>query len=153
MDFRIEAPNLYWRYQQGDAFRRYVQKRLPLVIPAVAVFFAIALTTTTGAVVYVGGTHAFLVLLGLVIAPFFLIGSLSVQLFVFFSWLERRAIDGLTGRRPRTRRERMASVPWALAAVFVAVPFVALALLALKVASLVLALGVLTPLVYSTLDR
>lgn len=153
MDFRIEAPNLFWRYRQGDAFRRYVHKRLPLIIPVVVVFLAISLATTTGAVVYIGGRHSFVVLLGLVVAPFFLLGSLSVQLFVFFSWLERRAIDGLTGRRPRTPQERLAAVPWGAAALFVAVPFIALALLTLKVATLLLALGVLAPIAYSALDR
>ena len=155
MDFLTEAPNLYRRYQQGDAFRRYVKQRLPLVVPVVVVFLAISLATITGAVVYVGGRHAVLVLLGLVLAPFFLIGSLSVQLFLFFAWLERRAMHRLGGPRKLTltRREQLQSVPWAFVGVFVAAPFLALALLTFKVAFVLLALGILTPVAYSFLDR
>src|SRR5512138_2164985 len=106
MDFHVEAPNLYSRYRQGDAFRRYVRKRTGLVLPAVAVFVAISIATTTGSVVYFGGTNGLIVLLGLILAPFFMLGSLSVQLFVFFSWLGQRALAGVTRRhRPRTRGE------------------------------------------------
>lgn len=154
MDFHIEAPNLFWRYRQGDAFRRYVRKRTGLVVPAVAVFVVISIATTTGSVVYFGGTNGLIVLLGLILAPFFMLGSLSVQLFVFFSWLERRALDGITGRhRARTRRELLASVPWVFAAVFLALPFAGFALLQPKLATLLLLTGVLTPVAYSYLDR
>src|SRR5512138_3983487 len=149
MDFHVEAPNLYSRYRQGDAFRRHVRKRVSLVLPAVAVFVVISIATTTGSVVYFGGTNGLIVLLGLILAPFFMLGSLSVQLFVFFSWLERRALERITGRRrPRTRRELLASIPWVLGAVFLVLPFVGFALLQPKLAALLLLAGILTPVAY-----
>jgi hypothetical protein len=155
MDFLTEAPNLYRRYQQVDAYRRYVKQRLPLVVPVIVVFLAISLATTSGAVVYIGGRHALVVLLAMVLAPFFLLGSFAVQLFLFFAWIERRAMQRLSGARKLTLtpREQLNAVPWAFAGVFLGVPFLALALLTFKVASVLLLLGVLAPAAFYLLDR
>ena len=102
-----EAQNLLKRYREGTAFRYYVEERMPLVLLAVIVFLGYSLATTAATIVFVGGTSGFLTFLAMVCAPFLLIGSLAVLLFVFFSWLETRALGraprqpamGLSGRR------------------------------------------------------
>jgi hypothetical protein len=99
MQILVDAQNLISRYQQGDGFQRYVKRQLPLVIAALVVFLAVSIALTAGAVVWIGGTHGFLVLLVLIIAPFLLLGSLFLQLFYFFSWLETRAMARITRRR------------------------------------------------------
>jgi hypothetical protein len=142
MDILHEAPNLLQRYRYGDAFRLYVQRHRPLVAAALAVFLAFSTATTAGVVVFFGGTHSLVVLACLVLAPFILAGSLFVQTFVFFSWLELRAL----GQR------ELPPIPWALAAAFVVVPLLALALLSIKIAVTLLFLSALTPLAYSLLD-
>jgi uncharacterized membrane protein len=99
MKILADAQTLISRYQQGDAFQRYVRRQLPLVIAALAVFLAVSIALTAGAVVWIGGTHGFLVLLVLIVAPFLLLGSLFLQMFFFFSWLENRAMVRITRRR------------------------------------------------------
>jgi len=166
MDILTEAPNLIRRYQEGDAFRLYVRQRLALVIPALFVFLTFSIATTAGTVLYVGGTHSFVVLLALVVAPFILLGSLFVQLFVFFWWLEWRAIDRLSGHPPkpvagmprslselRSVMGRPPAVPWGLAAIFLLAPFLALALLSMKTAAVLFLAALLTPILYSVFDR
>ena len=125
MDIRVEAPNLLRRYQEGDAFRRYVQRRTPLIVAALIILLTISLATTAGMVVYFGDIHTLRVLACLVAAPFVLAGSLFVQGFVFFSWLEQRAIDRVAGRKPRPWREQIPPIPWLLAllAVSIGLPF------------------------------
>ena len=85
MDTFIEAQNLLKRYREGQAFRHYVEERMPLVLLAVIVFLGYSLATTAASIVFIGGTHGFLTLLAMLIAPFLLLGSLAVLLFIFFS--------------------------------------------------------------------
>ena len=142
MDILTEVPNLVRRYRHGDAFRHYVHERRPLVLAALVIFAAISLATTSGMVVYIGGTNALVVLLCLLAAPFVLIGSVIVQAYIFFSWLERRALGS----------SRPVDVPWALAFLFVAVPFFVLALLSLKLACTLLVIALCTPVAYALID-
>lgn len=142
MDILTEVPNLVRRYRHGDAFRHYVQERRPLVAAALVIFSTLSLATTSGTVVYVGGTNALVVLLCLLLAPFVLIGSVLVQAYIFFSWLERRALGS----------SRPLDVPWTLAFLFVAVPFFVLALLSLKLACTLLVIAIFTPVAYALID-
>ncbi len=145
-DILAEALNLLRRFQQGEGFRLYVNRRLMLVIPCVLVFLAFSIVTTAGAVVTIGGTHTLLVLLAMVLAPFLLLGSLFVQLFVFFSWLEMRSLA-------HGRKAGMPPVPWVLAATFVALPWLLLVPASLPAAALLLLLEALAPAAYAALDR
>ena len=142
MDILTEVPNLVRRYRHGDAFRHYVEERRPLVFAALVIFSTISLATTSGMVVYIGGTNAMVVLLCLLLAPFVLIGGVLVQGYIFFSWLERRALGS----------SRPLDVPWTLAFLFVALPFFVLALLSLKLACTLLAVALLTPVAYAMID-
>src|SRR5258708_39310614 len=88
-----EARNLVGRLQGSDAFRQYLAARVLLVIPALVLFLVISLTCTAASVVFVAGARSsILALLSLLFAPVVLIGNLLVQLYVFFAWLEGRAL-------------------------------------------------------------
>lgn len=167
MDILVEGPSLLRRYQKGDAFRRYVDDRAMLVIPAGALYLIFSLATTVGAVVTIGGTHSFLVLLMLVAAPFLLAGTFLTLVFVFFSWLENRAIAATLARvkKPARRRESglrgvladalaaLPRIPWILVGVFVLVPLLLLAQLSLAAAALMLLVALGAPVAYAWLDR
>jgi hypothetical protein len=161
MDMLTEAPNLLRRYREGKAFRHYVEERIPLVLPAVVVFFVFSLATAAGTIVFIGGTHPLRTLLAMVLAPFIVLGSLAVLLFVFFSWLEARAMARVAGQPMPSLRSaaairaalRRLPIPWVFAAVFVAVPLVVVAALSPKTAGVLIVAAVLTPVLYSLLDR
>jgi hypothetical protein len=152
MDILQEAPNLLQRYRHGDVFRQYVHRRWPLVAVSLVVFLGLSTATTAAVVVFFGGTHPLVVLACLVLAPFILVGSLIVQAFIFFSWLEQRALDRAAGRRPRAIQEHLPHAPWTLAAVFLAAPFFILAMVSIKIAATLLLVAILTPVAYSLLD-
>jgi hypothetical protein len=147
MDIFTEARNLVQRYEKGDAFRLHVRERLPLIVPALAIFLAISSALGLGLFPMMG-THRMGVLLAMVLAPFVILGSLALQAYVFFSWLELRALqpkrDSRFGRPP--------PIPWIAAAVLVLIPLLVLAAASLKAALLVVAGAVLTPIVYALLD-
>lgn len=161
-DILIEGPNLLRRYQKADAFQRYVDDRARLIVPAAALFLVFSLATTTGAVVTLGGTHSFLVLLMLILAPFLLGATFAVLAFVFFSWLEHRSLAQALARtrKPAIGRgplhavlAELPSVPWLLVALFVLLPLFLLAQLSLAAAALMLLVLVGTPAAYAWLDR
>ena len=78
--------------------------------------------------------------------------AVGLATFVFFSWLEQRALDQVSGRARRTLKEQVPQIPWALAGGFLVAPFLVLALLSPKVAALLLLVVILTPLAFSRLD-
>ena len=161
MDILVEAPNLFRRYQKGDAFRRYVDDRAPLVIAVAAVFLLFSVATTAGAVVSIGGTHSFLVLLMLVAAPFLLAGTFLTLIFVFFSWLENRSLALTLARVKKPARRAglrgllaaLPPIPWLPVVVFVASPLALLASLSLSAGALMLFLGAGAPAAYAWLER
>lgn len=145
MDILTEAPNLLRRYQQGDKFRTYVRQRQQLVTPAVVAFALFSLAVTVGTVLFVGNKHALLFLLGLIGGPFILIGSFVLQMYLFFSWLELRALGSSANLLPM--------VPWVAVALFLAAPWLALAVTWTSVALLVLVLAGAAPVAYWRLDK
>lgn len=167
MDILTETQNLWQRFQRGGAFRSYLEKRLKLVIPALAIFLAYSVATTAATVITLGGTRSFLVFVGLISAPLILIGSLYVLGFVFFLWLENRAIAHATHRVPRTVKQDVLATPYSVGAVVKAVPLAvqvigaALLLVPLLflfdlspgVAVLLLLLVLATPAAYAAIDR
>src|SRR5258708_21296271 len=92
MDVFTEAVNLAQRYEKGDAFRFHVGSRLALVVPVLAVFLAISIALGLGLFPMMG-THRWGVLLAMVLVPFVLLGSFALQIYVFLSWLELRALE------------------------------------------------------------
>jgi hypothetical protein len=124
MGFFTDAANLYARYKQSEVLRRHVDKRVAIVIAVAAVLLLASASISVGTALYLGGRSTAMVLAGLVAAPFVLLGSLAVQLYVFFSWLEARALAEIA--RPRAK---MAPIPIAPAVIFVLLPFIGLCLL------------------------
>jgi hypothetical protein len=162
-----EAANLYNRYQAGAGFKAYVRSRMNLVLPMAALILLTAVACTAGSVVCLAGARAYLMLFVLLLAPFVLIGSLFVQSFFFFGWLENRALakglkHGLEPEGPLKRwlRKQLHAevgkfppVPWLFAAVFLLLPLVMTALVAPRIAAALVLLQVAALLLYSRLDR
>jgi len=168
MDIFTEAPNLLHRYCEAAAFRRYVEERSPLVLPAVLVFLAFSIVTTATTIVFFGTKHVLLMFVTMLMAPFILGASLVVFLFVFFSWLEARAMTRVAGRPApvpvhgkatlslpglRSALEQFPPVPWLFASIFVGVPLLIAALVSAKTAAVLLAAALATPILYALFDR
>ena len=123
-----EARGLAARYQDGPGFRDYVASRTAFVAPAAVLFLLISIACAAATVIFLADRHPMLALPGLLLAPFVLVGSLFVQAFVFFSWLEGRALARARGRRKKAPLDfgEMPNVPWTLAGVFLLVPLLML---------------------------
>src|SRR5882672_8250721 len=104
-----EARNLAARYVESDSFRGYVNHRKHLVIPALVLILAIALSSTAASVVFAAGTRPLFVLMALILAPVVVLGSLCVQAYVFFAWLEGRALARMLAHRPKAARGKLAT--------------------------------------------
>jgi hypothetical protein len=78
-----EARNLVHRFQEGAAFKLYVVRRMWLVIPAGLVILLVSLACAAATVLFLAAGSSWLALPAFLLAPFILIGSLFVQLYVF----------------------------------------------------------------------
>ena len=145
-----EARNLAERYQKGDAFRLYVIERTRLVIPAVLAFLLVSIACTAATVVFLAGSRSWLMLPALVLAPLILIGSLFVQIYVFYSWLELQALARALGH---AAKPAPGSLPWGLAAIFLFAPLLILAILSWQTALSLIVLAALAPAICWHLDR
>ena len=162
-----EAMNLAHRFQEGEVFRLYVFRRMRLVIPVGLLILLTSIACAAGTVVFLGGARPLLVLLAILLLPFILIGSLFVQVYVFFSWLESRALARTHARRiapaPGSLAARLRDlgadmgsfppVPWGLAAIFLLAPLAMLALVAAKLALALIVAHILVPILYARFDR
>ncbi|MDH4094928.1 MAG: hypothetical protein OEV81_09085 [Betaproteobacteria bacterium] len=162
-----DAMGLARRYRELDAFRDYVAARLRLVVPACALIGVTAIACGLAPVMALVGTQAFAALLGLLLAPVALVGSLFVLLLVFFSWLEERSLARSLGHR--TSREhkaarwirkklradlgRLPRVPWLLATLFVGLPFVVLLRMTPLIGIPLLVVLAAAPIAFARLDR
>jgi hypothetical protein len=165
----IEGRNLAGRLQGSDVFRHYVTRRMRLVAPAILMFLATSVACTAASIVYVAGAHSsFLVLIALLCAPLVLLGSLFVELYVFFSWLEGRALARAYPRSAKPERGPIRAwlvrklkadlgaiprIPWGFATVFLFLPLGLLAVVSGKFAAAAIVLGILLPIAYARLDR
>jgi hypothetical protein len=162
-----EAANLYNRYQAGAGFRAYMRTRMNLVYAMVALFVITAVVCTAGTVVALAGARAFLMLFALLLAPVILIGNLFVQGYVFFGWLENRALaEGLKHRLEpegpvkrwlrknlQAQMGKFSPVPWLFAAVFLLLPLALTAAVAPKLAAALVLLQVAAFILFARLDR
>ena len=165
MDIFNEALNLARRYEKGDAFRHHVNDRMNLVAPAIAVCVVISIALCIGVMGQMdhGGLRAFLAVIAL---PLVLLGSALLQVYIFFSWLELRALRPMlahgtpppAGGPPwlaklRSKLGKPPPMPWIPIAVLLLLPLVLLCAASLKIALLVLVLAIATPIAYAHLDR
>jgi len=163
-----EAQNLVHRFQEGEGFQLYVLERKRLVIPAVLVIVLISIACAAGTVVFLAGAYSLLALPALLLAPVILIGSLFVQMYVFFYWLENRALARALGHRAKPAQGMLAAwlsrklgvdmgtfppVPWILATAVLFAPLAMLAYFALNVALVLIFVAILVPILFARFDR
>ena len=164
MDIFNEALNLVRRYEKGDAFRNHVRDRMNLVAPVIAVCVVISLALAVGIMSQMdhGGLRAFVAVVAL---PIVLIGSALLQVYLFFAWLELRALRTMLAHgaspaggppwlaRLRSKLGQPPPMPWISVAVLLFVPLLLLAVASPKVAFLIVVLAIAAPIAYAHLDR
>lgn len=164
MDVFNEALNLVRRYEKGDAFRNHVHDRMNLVAPVMVLCAVISLALCIGVMALMdhGGLRAFIAIVAL---PIVLIGSALLQIYLFFAWLELRALRPIVAHGPapaggppwlarlRSKLGKPPPMPWISVAVLLLLPFCLLAMAAPKIAVLVVLLAVGIPIAYAHLDR
>jgi hypothetical protein len=150
-----DAWKLAARFQHAQGFREYVRRRAALVVPAVALFALISIACAAATVILLAERHAMLALPGMLLAPFVLAGSLFVQAFVFFSWLEGRALAQALGRRGNKAFDfgQLPRVPWLLAGIFLVLPLIVLAAVSATAALVLILLAVGITVAIARFDR
>lgn len=150
-----EARSLVTRFQEGTGFRQYVARRLMFVVPAGVLSLLVSIACAAGTVIFLAEVSSLLALPGLLLAPFVLIGSFFVQIYVFFAWLEGRALARALRRTRKSRFDfgELPPVPWLFATIFLAVPLALLATVSGKAALVLIVLVVLTPVLIARFDR
>ena len=103
--------------------------------------------------------------LAVVALPLVLIGSALLQIYVFFSWLELRALRPMLAHNApaaggpswltklRSRLGKAPPMPWISIAVLFVLPLLLLGTASPKIALLVVALAIAAPITYAQLDR
>jgi hypothetical protein len=150
-----DARDLATRFQDGQGFRHYVSTRMPLVIPTGLLFLLISIACAAATVIFLAERHPMLALPGLLLAPLVLVGSLFVQVYVFGSWLENRALARALGHRKNAGIDlgELPPVPWTVAAIFLLAPLALLAVVSAKAALVLIVLAVLIPVLFDRIDR
>ena len=162
-----DAANLYNRYQAGAGFKTYLKDRMNLVYVMGALIVLTAVALTAGTIVSLAGARAYLMLFVLLLAPVVLIGSLFVQSFVFFGWLENRALAKGLGHRlepegpvKRWLRKQLHAemgkfppMPWLLVAAFLALPLLMTAAVVPTVAAVLVAVYAAAVVLFARFDR
>ena len=162
-----DAQELAQRFREVEGIRFYVQERLALVLAASLVIGLISVACAIGVIVVLANMHSLLALVGILLMPFALAGSFFVMAYVFFSWIEGRALVRELGNRHRRAPGAAAvwlsnkfgldmgprpPVPWSLAVCVLFVPLALLAAVWLSAAVVVILLGILMPVLYAKLD-
>jgi len=163
-----DAQDLAIRYKKVEGLQFYVRERKRLVIPAVVLIVIISIACAAGVVVFLAEAYSLLVLPALLLAPVILVASLFVQMYVFFYWLENRALAHALGHRPKAAQGVPAAwllkklgvdmgapppVPWILAAVVLFAPLVMLAYVELTAVVVLIVVAVLMPILFARFDR
>ena len=148
-----DALGLFNRFREGETFRHYVEQRMRLVAPMCCLMLFIAVASGAGVMLALGQVHHGLVLAGVVLMPVILVGSLFVQAYVFFTWLENRALAHRSHPDADAGMGPLPQVPWAPVAVVVLVPLAVLAAVAWKAALGLIVLAALAPFAYAALDK
>jgi hypothetical protein len=163
-----DARDLFRRLQEVASLKLYVRRNIWLVIPVCAVILLTSFACLLGIFTLLPELHWFFVLPLLVLLPVFLGGSLFVQAFVFFSWIEGRSLARVLGRRRKLVRGPVAQwfvrklrldmspfppVPWFLALVFLFLPLALLLHILPLAAMVVIGLVIAMPVFYAFFDR
>lgn len=162
-----DASALAGRFRDVQGLQRHARQRKPLLQGASAVLVLLGLACGAGVFVFLAGLRTWLTLPAMAIAPLVALGSLFVLFYVFFSWIEGRALAQALGhrtgpapgklRRWIEKKLRLSlgarpALPWAPFALFILLPFVLLFAAAPGAGVFVLLVALATPLVYARLD-
>jgi hypothetical protein len=147
-----DARRLISRLQDGEAFRGYVEDRLRLVLPVIALALLASFACAAATAIFFIELSSWLALPAFLLAPVALAGSLYVQVVAFLLWVESRALAQALGHRPRGALGEQPRLPW-LAAPALLVPLALLASLAPLVALVLVAALALAPALYVRFDR
>ena len=164
-----DAQDLAIRYKTVEGLQLYVRERKRLVIPAVVLIVLISIACAAGVVVFLADAYSLLVLPALLLDPVILVASLFVQMYVFFYWLENRALAQALGHRPKKATQGVLAawllkklgvdmgtpppVPWILAAVVLFAPLVMLAYVDLPAVLVLIVVAILMPILFARFDR
>src|SRR3977135_3802917 len=95
-----DARHILRRLQNNEAFQHYLRRRTLRALPLVVGILLTSLACSAAVVFLFFRAGILLVLAAtIVVAPIVLIASFSVQAYVLLSWLEGRALAGLSQRR------------------------------------------------------
>ena len=165
--FVEDALALAARFRDVEGLRRHAVQRKPLLQGACAALALLGLGCGAGVFLFLTGLRTWLTLPALLFAPLVALGSLAVLFYVFFSWIEARALAQALGHRtaPASRIETWLrrklradlrarpQVPWLSAAVLVLLPLVLMALAAPLGAALLVIIAAATPILYARFDQ
>lgn len=162
-----DAFALAGRFRDAQGLQRHVRNRKPLLQGAGAVLVLLGLACGAGVFVFLAGLRTWLTLPAMAIAPLVALGSLFVLFYVFFSWIEGRALAQALGHRTgpapgrlqrwmekklRLSLGAMPELPWLPFGLFVLLPFALLVASAPGAGIFVLLVALAAPLVYARLD-
>ncbi len=146
-----DAVGLAHRFIEAETFRAYVTHRLRLVVPMCCLILFVSVACAAAVMLALGEMHRSLVLVGVILLPLIVVGSALVQAYLFFSWLESRALAHRDGAG-HVGGGQLPPVPWVLAGVVIFVPLALLAFVAWKAALVLVVVVALAPFLYASLD-
>ena len=163
----IDALALASRYRESEALQRHVDERRRAILASGAAIVLGALACAAGVFAFLAASGGWLTLPAMALAPLVLLGSLFVLAYVFFSWVESRALVRALGHRIGPKPGRLSawiarkvgidlgpapSMPWAFLGALVVVPLGMLLAAAPALGAAALLLAIATPVVYARLD-
>ena len=150
-----EAMKLMARFREAPGFRQYLRRRAAFIVPAAALFAMVSIACAAAVVIFLAERHPLLALPGMLLGPFVLLGSFFVQAFVFFSWIEGRALTHALGRRSREPLDfgQLPRIPWILAALLLILPLLVLVAVSFTAALVLILLAVGIVMAIARFDR
>ena len=162
-----EALALSARFRDVEGLSRHAARRKPLLQGASAVLVLLGFACGAGVFIFLAGLRTWLTLPAVLIAPLVALGSLLVIFFVFFSWIEGRALAQALGHRTgpapgaiarwlrrklRADLGAMPAIPWLPAGLLVLLPLALLVAAAPLGGIVMILIAVATPVAYARLD-
>lgn len=162
-----DALALSARFRDVEGLSRHAAQRKPLLQGVSAVLVLLGLGCGAGVFIFLAGLRTWLTLPAVLVAPLVALGSLLVIFFVFFSWIEGRALAQALGHgtgpapgplarwlRKKLRADLGAvpAIPWLPTGLLVFLPLTLLVAAAPPGGILVILIAVATPVVYARLD-
>ncbi len=162
-----QALALLGRYRTVPSFGNFVQERIGLVLLINVFLVLMSVACGIGVLAAFAVWHPLLLLPGILLLPFAIAGSFAVLAYVFFSWIESRSLLRELGSRHRpppgpvgkflfrafgADLRPFPAVPWTLAVLLFFLPLGLLISFWLGAGLVVIACGMLLPLVYASLE-